>query len=86
MGSLSPREPDGSRLLQLPAEIRNAIYELVAAPKAESGCCGSTPILFAYKAAEKTVNLHVSLTAVNRQLRDEYLPILHDQLGQMKQI
>lgn len=63
-----------SPLLGLAAELRNTIYELVA------GTADDKTIIFEYNTA---VNLHVNLGAVNRQLRDEYLPIFYDKVKKM---
>lgn len=68
--------PEPSPLLRLPAEVRNTIYELVVAP-------GGEAIIFEYTAI---VNPHTSLTAANRQLRREYLPIFQSVLGRMQRI
>lgn len=81
---MKPSSPDSavreseSRLLRLPAELRNNIYELVA--EAE---CADKAIIFEYAAA---INLYVSLAAANHQLKDEYLPVFYDVLKQKKQI
>lgn len=64
-----------SPLLRLPAELRNTIYELVASP--ECAKSGDKTILFEYTTAK---NIYVSLAGVNRQCRDEYLPIFHDHI------
>lgn len=75
MEALSPPPAiceQSSPLLRLPPELRNTIYELVANP-------GGDAIILSdgFKAA---TNLHSSLVATCRQLRDEFLPVFYNQV------
>lgn len=76
-----PSPDQQSLFLRLPAELRNTIYELVAGPQCTKS--GDKTILFEHTAA---VNLYVSVARVDRQCRDEYLPIFYDQVARTNSV
>ncbi|KAF1358584.1 hypothetical protein EJ07DRAFT_156796 [Lizonia empirigonia] len=68
--SLRPKAPyyETFMFLELPAELRNNIYNMI---------CDDEPIEYIRRTRSRQAHRYLQLAQVNRQLRQEFLPIFH---------